>query len=91
MEQIYAKRVDEQGASDLLVQRAIRDVGHCAFEGPELVTAMAELINWVENGVKPAGDDVLDPTAVADPNFGCAFTNPERSYPAPLSIPACTP
>jgi len=31
VEQIYAERVAANGASDLLVQRATRDYGHCAF------------------------------------------------------------
>ncbi len=89
MEQLYARRVAEHEASDLLVQRAIRDLGHCAFTGEELVDGFAELANWVRNGVKPDGDDVLNPTAVADPNFGCAFTSTDRTYPPPLAIPPC--
>jgi pimeloyl-ACP methyl ester carboxylesterase len=89
MEQIYAERVKANGAGDLLVQRAIRDVGHCAFTGEEIVTGFADLVNWVENGVKPSGDDVLDAAAVADPAFGCAFTSQDRLYPPPLAIPAC--
>lgn len=89
MEQIYAERVEANGAGDLLVQRAIRDVGHCAFTGEEIVTGFADLVNWVENGVKPSGDDVLDAAAVADPAFGCAFTSQDRLYPPPLAIPAC--
>jgi hypothetical protein len=36
------------------------------------------------DGVVPAGDDVLDPTAVADPDYGCAFTTETRP-----NIPAC--
>jgi len=75
MEQEYALRVDEKGASHLLVQRATRDFGHCSFTPIELVTTFVDLVTWVETGVKPAGDDVLDPTAVADPNFGCTFTD----------------
>jgi len=35
MEQIYAQRVAENGASHLLVQRAIRDFGHCTFTAEE--------------------------------------------------------
>lgn len=71
----YARRVAVRGNSDLLVQRAIRGVGHCDFTAIELVTAFAELTAWVEFGIKPAGDNWLDPTAVADPEFGCAFTD----------------
>jgi pimeloyl-ACP methyl ester carboxylesterase len=72
---VYAERVAEQGKSDLLVQRAIRGVGHCDFTPEELGTAFLELVGWVEFGVKPAGDDWLDAAAVADPSFGCTFTN----------------
>jgi pimeloyl-ACP methyl ester carboxylesterase len=75
MEQVYAQRVAEHNASDLLVQRATRDYGHCAFTGPELVRTFVDLVAWVQGGVKPAGDDVLDPAAVAGPNFGCTFTD----------------
>jgi len=75
MEQIYAQRVAAHGASDLLVQRATRDFGHCSFTGPELVQGFVDLVRWAEAGVKPAGDNVLDPAAVADPSYGCTFTD----------------
>ena len=75
MEQEYARRVSNKGWALNLVQRATRDFGHCEFTGPELVTAFSDLVQWVETGVKPAGDDVLDPAAVAHPNFGCTFTD----------------
>ncbi len=73
-EVVYGNEVAANGKSDLLVQRAIRGVGHCDFTAFELVTAFADLAMWVEFGVKPAGDDVTNPAAVADPDFGCAFT-----------------
>ncbi|MDF1597026.1 MAG: prolyl oligopeptidase family serine peptidase [Acidimicrobiia bacterium] len=74
-EVVYAERVAARGNSDLLVQRAIRGVNHCGFTGTELATAFAELVAWVEYGVKPAGDDWLNAAAVAAPDFGCAFTD----------------
>jgi hypothetical protein len=70
----YAKRVDAHGKSDLLVQRAIRGVLHCEFTPAEFSRAFLDLVNWVQTGDKPAGDDVIDPTEVANPNFGCNFT-----------------
>lgn len=79
-EQIYAQKVAKHGASNLLVQRAIRDIVHCEFTQEEVTTAFTDLVNWVETGGKPAGDDVLNPTAVADPNFGCQFTTDYRDY-----------
>ncbi|HEX9181643.1 MAG TPA: alpha/beta hydrolase, partial [Burkholderiales bacterium] len=75
MEQEYARRVAAKGNANSLVQRATRDVGHCSFTPTELVTTFVDLVKWVEGGIKPAGDDVLDPAAVADPNFGCTFTD----------------
>jgi pimeloyl-ACP methyl ester carboxylesterase len=86
MEQIYARRAAAEGASDLLVVRAIRDHAHCGFAVPEEAAAFADLVKWVENGVKPVGDDILTPSAVADPNFGCQFSVPGHAGFAP-----CTP
>ena len=74
MEQIYARRAAANGAGDLLVTRAIRDINHCGFNVTEMEQGFADLVNWVSNGVKPAGDDVLTPAVVADPDFGCNFT-----------------
>ncbi len=83
MEQIYARRVAAQGLSDRLVVRAIRDHGHCGFTVQEQERAFSDLVNWVENGVKPAGDDILTPSSVAAPGFGCQFTLAARAtYPA---------
>src|SRR5262245_33129443 len=81
MEQIYKRRADANGASDRLVQRAYRDVGHCGFTIPEEEQAFAALTNWVVNGVKPAGDDVITPAVVAAPTYGCAFS-------VPVGVPA---
>jgi hypothetical protein len=89
MEQIYAERAIAQGTSHRLVQRAIRDFGHCSFTGVELVTGFVDLVSWVDTGAAPAGDDILDPAVVADPNFGCEFTSNDRVYPPPIAIPAC--
>ena len=80
MEQIYARRMAANGASGLLVERAIRDVGHCGFTVSEQAAAFADLVRWVEQGVKPAGDDILTPSVVAAPSFGCAFTLVQRPY-----------
>ncbi len=86
MEQIYARRAAAEGAADLLVTRAIRDHNHCGFAVPEEAAAFADLVTWVDTGVKPAGDHILDPAAVADPKFGCQF-----SVPGHAGFPACSP
>lgn len=92
MEQIYARRVAAQGLADRLLVRAIRDHNHCGFAVQEEEHAFADLVNWVEDGVKPAGDDILDESVVADANFGCTFTD-EAHQPSPNFPPfaACTP
>ena len=89
MQQIYAQRVAENGKAHLLVQRIIRDVGHCAFTIAEQEQAFADLVKWVEQGIKPEGDNVLDPAVVADPKFGCKFTLIRRQ-PYDPSPWACT-
>ncbi len=87
MEQIYKRRADANGASDLLVLRAYRDVGHCGFTVPEQQQAFVDLAQWMKAGVKPAGDDVLTPAVVAAPNYGCTFS----LGPARLGFDACAP
>ncbi len=82
-EVVYVNRVDFHGRRDLLVQRAIRGVLHCNFSAAELSTAFLDLVAWLEAGIKPAGDDVLDPAEVANPLFGCSFTNGSHLFGTP--------
>ena len=84
MEQVYARRAAAAGNDDLLVQRAIRGRAHCEFLPAEVTTAFDDLVGWVVDGVKPDGDAILDPAAVAAPDFGCKFTSATH----PL-VPAC--
>jgi pimeloyl-ACP methyl ester carboxylesterase len=74
MEQVYAARVKAKGNDKWLVQRAIRDVGHCAFTAAEATAAFDAMIQWEAGGAKPAGDDVTTPATLAAPTYGCAFT-----------------
>jgi pimeloyl-ACP methyl ester carboxylesterase len=59
MEQDYRRAVDAAGNGSLLVQRAIRRPDHCQFTEAEREQAWDDLVQWVEGGTKPAGDDVL--------------------------------
>jgi pimeloyl-ACP methyl ester carboxylesterase len=97
MEQEYARRVAANGASEMLVQRVTRDFGHCSFTPTELVQTFTSLVQWVEGGVKPAGDNVLDPAVVASPDYGCTYTDkaaprlwnqPGLGFLAPPACPA---
>jgi hypothetical protein len=56
------------------VQRAIRAAGHCQFSAEELTAAFSDLVAWVEDGTKPAGDDLAGDLST----IGMAFTNPIR-------------
>ncbi len=75
LEQSYLKKVQAAGKGDLLVQRAIRSAGHCQFSGQEETTAWNDLVNWVANGKKPAGDDFSGSLA----DIGRQFTTPLRA------------
>lgn len=73
LEQEYRRTAIEAGTGDLLVQRAIRRPGHCQFETAELTLAFDDLIVWLEQGVRPDGDDVLAPDTGA---LGLRWTTP---------------
>jgi pimeloyl-ACP methyl ester carboxylesterase len=72
LEQSYRRIVDAAGASDLLVQRAVRRAGHCTFSQEERIAAFEDLVKWVNQHQKPAGDDILGDLRDA----GRTFTNP---------------
>jgi len=100
MEQVYRRRASAKGSSANLVQRAIRAPGHCDFTVAEQASAFADLVTWVETGVKPAGDDVLTAGIIAHPRYGCAHTDNTvgiddggtvRSWRAKGKLPACEP
>ena len=72
MQLAYAQRVADNGRSDLLVQRAIRDVGHCTFSDSEWETSFADLFDWVETGTTPDGEDLV--ADISEPTLGCGWT-----------------
>lgn len=74
MEQLWAQRIADAGNSDRFSARAIRSGSHCAFTVEEEVQAFAELVAWVDYGIKPIGDKILEPDVVAADDFGCQFT-----------------
>jgi hypothetical protein len=59
LQQAYRRRTLAAGTSHLLVQRAVRWGGHCAFDGEVREQAFDDLVAWIERGVRPDGDDVL--------------------------------
>jgi hypothetical protein len=58
-QQTLKKAVAAAGASDLLVQRIVREAQHCAFLDREWEQGLQDLVAWVEDGVRPDGEDVL--------------------------------
>ena len=59
LQQDYRRRTQRAGTSHLLVQRAVRATGHCGFGNSERKSAFDALVDWIELGTVPAGDDVL--------------------------------
>jgi pimeloyl-ACP methyl ester carboxylesterase len=66
--------VDAAGKRALLAQRIYRIAGHCGFTQAEQIKAFDDLVKWVRDGVKPAGDDVDADLRDA----GRTFTEPLR-------------
>jgi pimeloyl-ACP methyl ester carboxylesterase len=56
---ILRRRVDAAHRRRLLVQRVIRDPGHCGFTGTEWEAGLEALVRWVERGVRAKGINVL--------------------------------
>jgi len=59
LEQDYRWRTEVAGTSHLLVQRVLRQAGHCEIDGAVSERAFKDLVDWIENGNLPEGDDVL--------------------------------
>jgi pimeloyl-ACP methyl ester carboxylesterase len=76
MDQRYDELMVAHGQGGLFVDRAIREVTHCGYTTSELAAGFSALVSWIATGARPAGDDILDPRAVASPLFGCRFTDP---------------
>lgn len=79
-QQEFRRRVRAQGREALLVQRLVRDSGHCSFTQAEVARALDDLVAWVEVRRVPGGDDVLDAAALRSDQAGCRFTD-SRSQP----------
>jgi pimeloyl-ACP methyl ester carboxylesterase len=52
-EQRFGALVAAAGTGNLVVQRTINRYGHCTFTLGETLTAFGDLVNWVEQGVRP--------------------------------------
>lgn len=73
-ERWYRQLVDEVGNGDLLVQRGVRRFLHCDFSIVEREMAFNDLVDWVNNGTKPEGEDMLG----SFEDIGRAWTMPLR-------------
>jgi hypothetical protein len=52
-ESAYGETVASAGRADRLFQTYTNGNGHCAFTGPQLLTAVAAIDNWVRTGNRP--------------------------------------
>ena len=74
LDRSYARKVIAAGYGDNLVQRAVRRSGHCNFsEIEEGLRALLDLVRWVTEGERPAGEDLTGDDLSA---VGVAFTDP---------------
>jgi hypothetical protein len=55
---VLQRRVDAAGRHHLLVQRVVRDPGHCGFTSTEWEASLEALVRWAEQGVRPEGNNV---------------------------------
>ncbi len=74
-QQEYRERVRNSGRDHLLVQRVVRDSGHCSFTQHEVARGLDDLVKWVEAGQRPDGDNLLDADALGRSDAGCRFTD----------------
>jgi len=72
----YADTVSNARRSDLLFQTYTNGNGHCAFSGPQLLTAVAVINSWVADGVKPTAASF--PAALG---FDAGFVPPRMLQP----------
>ena len=70
----FGARAEEAGNGDMVSMRAIRSAVHCGFSASEVETALDDLVAWVEDGVKPPGEDLSG----ALDDAGLRFTSPLR-------------
>ena len=52
----YAQTVENVKRGDMLFQTYTNGNGHCAFTGPQLITAVNAINTWVRDGVKPTAN-----------------------------------
>lgn len=74
LQRTLRQAVHAAGHDDLLVQRIYRIGGHCGFNATEQARSFDDLVAWVRQGRKPAGDDIFADFRDA----GRTFTSPLR-------------
>jgi hypothetical protein len=72
----YERTVANAGRSRLLFQTYTTGSGHCAFTGPQVLTALDAIHTWVKDGVKPTA--ATFPAALG---FDTAFVPPAMLQP----------
>ncbi len=84
LEQTLSRAVSGAGRERWLVQRIYRVPGHCGFSVREQSRAFDDLVHWVRDGVRPAGESVFGDLRDA----GRRFTQPLRDGdPGGLTVP----
>ena len=52
-ESAYLETVISAGSEEHLFQAYTNGIGHCALTGPQIITAVGAIDNWVRSGIKP--------------------------------------
>ena len=63
--------------------RAVRRAGHCNFSTNELVRALQDLSLWIEDGIRPAGEDLTGDLAAVGVDFTAPFDPDDPFAPLP--------
>jgi pimeloyl-ACP methyl ester carboxylesterase len=66
-EAALAKIVAAARASKWLAQQSVQRYGHCNVTPAEVLITLGRLVNWAENGAKPASGDVTLQLAIESP------------------------
>lgn len=72
----YAQTVAASQSSASLFQTYTNGNGHCAFTGPQIITAVNAINNWVTTGTRPTNADFPAPLG-----FDPTFTPPPLNQP----------
>lgn len=75
MSGLYQETVETKGRQDLLFQTYVREAEHSRLSAPQYSALLASLISWIDTGVRPTLEAVMQRCADLAPAYGepCLF------------------